>query len=211
MPQATQERLVLAALLHDINSGAFGHSVQYVFHSAGFEHEQVDHLFAEMTASSPEFAYQQTLFEPVFLGMPKHLHTLLDAETARAISELVAGRGDYGPLISADMDFDNIDNVFRLAYHIGLSRDTETPLKLARSMWIQSGDLVIRRSALSLVERWQAVRQRLYEYLLLNPDEFSAKCMLECALTQGATHQDLLWHDVDFELVTKLTAALRAY
>ena len=104
------------------------------------------------------------------------------------------------------MDLDNIDNVFRLAYHIGTSRDTETPLKLARSMWVDSGALKISREAVSLVEQWQAVRKRLYEFLLLNPDEFSAKCMLERALTESASGEEFLWHDVDFELVKRLAA-----
>ena len=92
VPQKRQSHIALAALLHDINSGAFGHSVQYVIDSAGFEHEAVGHMFAAVDRS-PGFLYQQAAFEPVFFGMPKHLHTLLDMETAKAISELVAGGG----------------------------------------------------------------------------------------------------------------------
>ena len=205
VPRESQSHIALAALLHDINSGAFGHSVQYVIDSEGFEHEAVGHMFAAID-SSPGFSYQQAAFEAVFFGMPKRLHTLLDVETAKAISELVAGGGEYGALICADMDVDNIDNVFRLAYHIGTSRDTRTPLRLAQSMWVDSGEVTISRQAVALVERWQLVRKRLYEFLLLNPDEFSAKCMLEQALTGSAPEDDFLWHDVDFELVTRLAA-----
>ena len=148
-----QERIVLAALLHDINSGAFGHSVQYVMNPSGFEHESVNNIFAGVDRS-PGFSYQQASLEPVFFGMPKRLHALLGVETASAIVELVAGTGEYGALISADIDIDNIDNVFRLAYHIGVTRDTETPLRLAESMWIESGALTIRQTALPLVQRW---------------------------------------------------------
>ena len=198
-----QERIVLAALLHDINSGAFGHSVQYMMAPCGFEHETVRHMFAGVESSSG-FSYQQASLESVFFGMPKRLPVLLDPETAAAIAELVGGAGEYGALISADMDFDNIDNVFRLAYHIGVSRDTETPLRLAGSIWIESGEVTIQQHAVPFVERWQAVRRRLYEVLLLNPDEFSAKCMLEQALMESAPQRDFLWHDVDFELVKRV-------
>ena len=203
VPPEMQERIVLAALLHDITSGAFGHSVQYVMDPSGFEHEAVNHMFAAVDRS-PGFSYQQASLEPVFFGMQKRLHALLDIESAGAIAALVAGAGEYGPLISAEMDFDNVDNVFRLAYHIGVSRDTETPLRLAESMWIESGTMTIRQTAVPFVERWQAVRRRLYQFLLLNPDEFSAKCMLEQALTQSALQQDFLWHDVDYELLKRL-------
>ena len=206
VPPETQQRIVLAALLHDINSGAFGHSVQYVIDSAGFEHEAVSHMFAAIDSSSG-YSYQKAALESVFFGMPKRLHTLLEPATARAISELVAGGGEYGALISSEMDVDNIDNVFRLAYHIGISRERETPVNLTKAIWVESGQVTIRRHAVSLVERWQSVRRRLYRCLLLNPDEFSAKCMLEQALTADAPEAGFLWHDVDYELVRKLADA----
>ena len=206
IPLEVQRRIVLAALLHDISSGAFGHSVQYVIHSSGFEHEAVDHLFDAVDAS-PAFTYQHLSLEPVFFGMPKHLHTLLGNERAEFIVNLIAGRGYYGQLISAEMDLDNIDNVFRLAYHIGVTRDTTTPLHLAQSIWVSSNGLTVSRDAIKLVQRWQMVRRRLYDFLLLNPDEFSAKCMLERALTRGASEADFLWHDVDFELLQKIAGA----
>ena len=206
VPTETEQRIVLAALLHDIASGAFGHSVQYVIDSDGFEHERVDHMFARV-AQTTGFAYQEASLEPVFFGVPKHLPTLLTPDAAEVVAGLIAGRGRYGQLISADMDFDNIDNVFRLAYHIGVSRDNKTPLELARSMWIESDDLTIRRDALHLVECWQTVRRRLYEFLLLNPDEFSAKCMLERALIEASESQSYLWHHVDFEVMSRLAQA----
>ena len=200
-----RRHIVLAALLHDIGSSAFGHSVQYVIHPSGFEHESVNHLFTAVDKSS-SFSYQQASLEPVFLGMPKYLHTLLDRRSIQSIAELISGNGEYGHLIAAQMDFDNIDNVFRLAYHLGISRETRCPLELVRSMWVESDAVVIRRTSISLIEHWHAVRRRLYEFLLLNPDEFSAKCMLEQALTQGASQQKFTWHDVDFELIQKVAA-----
>ena len=196
---------MLAALLHDITSSAFGHSVQYVIHESGFEHEAVDHMFTP-DGQTAGFSYQDASLEPIFFGNPKHLHTLLDAASSQSIVDLVAGQGSYGRLISGDMDLDNIDNVFRLAYHVGVTRDTVTPRQLARSMWIERDELMVQGQSIPLIERWQTVRKRLYEFLLLNPDEFSAKCMLEQALRHSAQQQAFLWHDVDFELIQKLAA-----
>ena len=203
-PSLTVERrFVLAALLHDIGSSAFGHSVQYIIHRAGFEHESVGHLMSAVD-SSTEFSYQKVSLESVFFGMPKHLHLLLDASDRQVIAEIISGGGEYGPLISSAMDLDNIDNVFRLAYHIGLSRDTETPLQLARAMRVESGEVVTKREAIPLVFRWWRVRKCLYEFLLRNPDEFSAKCMLEQAVAEGAGDQQFRWHHVDFELLERI-------
>ena len=203
-PSLDDERVVvLAALLHDIGSSAFGHSVQYIIDRAGFEHESVGHVLTGVD-NSAGFSYQKVSLESVFFGMPKHLHLLLDEGDRRAIDETISGEGEYGPLISAAMDLDNIDNVFRLAYHMGLCRDTETPLQLARSMRVESGEVLTKREAIPHVMRWWKVRKRLYEFLLLNPDEFSAKCMLEQAIAQGAADQQFRWHLVDFELLERV-------
>ena len=199
----TKRHIVLAALLHDIGSSAFGHSVQYVINRAGFEHESVGHLFAAVD-SSVSFPYQHASLEPIYFGMTKRLHALLEQDDLVRIAELIAGNGEYGSLIAATLDLDNLDNVYRLAHHIGFSRDTQTPLQLAQSMWVDSGEVVIRRGAIPLIERWRDVRKRLYQFLLLNPDEFSAKCMLEQAVAECAEEQELMWHDVDYQLMDKI-------
>lgn len=205
VPPEVERQIVLAALLHDVGSSAFGHSVQYVISRYGFEHEFVNHIFKAVDSTS-EFSYQQASLEPIYFGMPKHLHEVIGPNDLARVAEIVSGTGEFGPLIAGTIDLDNIDNVFRLAYHIGVTRDTETPLLLAESIWVDSGELTIRRSAQPLINRWYEVRRRLYEFLLLNPDEFSAKCMLEEALAQSAAEgvNRFTWHDVDFELMEKL-------
>lgn len=198
--------IVLAALLHDVGSSAFGHSVQYVISSQGFEHESFYDIVTGQ-AKAGEFAYRRALADPIYFGSPRRLHRLHKESALRSISDMVEGRGEFGPLISGTIDLDNIDNVFRLAYHVGLTRDGTAALRLARSLSINNGVLVVAAGAEDALREWYDVRRRLYDFLLLNPDEFSAKCMLEEALEFTAANDPecFRWNDVDFELLEKLS------
>ena len=110
--------------------------------------------------------------------MSRQLHSILTTRELSLVATFVDGNGDFGPLISGSIDLDNIDNVYRLAYHIGLVRSGEVPLALASALSIDHGNLVAPETAEPLLWDWFEVRRRLYNFLLLNPDEFSAKCML---------------------------------
>jgi len=202
---------LLAALLHDVVTGAFGHSIEYI---EGFKHEE-DFIYAVVGEKGSEYQYKAVSTEPIFFGMPRELLTKLDIIKKRyrvkinveKIGEIIAGRGRFGPLINSIMDLDNIDNVFRLAYHIGLVKSGEVPLKLARSLYIKNKKLVIRKEAVSLIQEWYNIRKKLYSFLLLNPEEFSAKCMLSEAieLAKIKEKEPFRWFHVDFELLEKLS------
>ena len=104
------------------------------------------------------------------------------------------------------MDLDNLDNIYRMSYHMGLTQDTQTPLKIAKSLWVKDGRLYIDEKALPLVDDWVKLRERLYRYLLLNPDEFSAKFMLTEATeyTKKDNKKVYTWYDTDFQILEKL-------
>lgn len=205
--EKTKRRVILAALFHDVGSTAFGHSVQYVLDTKGYKHESLNELLSlDKELNNVEYNYQHTRMQPIFFGIPKMLSSMLSSEDLRAISEIIAGRGYYGSLINGCVDLDNIDNVYRLAYHIGLVRSSETPLALAESIMLENGQIVIEDNSLPMLQEWYEVRKSLYRYLLLNPDEFSAKCMLEEALylAQNRSSVSFYWHDVDYLLLEKL-------
>ncbi len=200
-----QELLLLAALLHDVTSAAFGHSVEYIESKEGFEHEKAfEHVVVGEKGAS--YRYKSATLEPIFFGTPRELLSKLAKEDLETIGEIIAGKGRFGPLINSSMDLDNIDNVFRLGYHIGLVKSGEVALKLARSLYTENGKLIVRKETVPLVEEWYKVRRKLYLLLLLNPEEFSAKCMLTEAI-ELAKMKDIRpfnWSDVDYEVLQKL-------
>lgn len=62
-----------------------------------------------------------------------------------------------------------------MAYHMGLDFRKEAPIKLAESMFIENGSVVFLQEAKTYLEEWYLVRQRVYKFLLLNPQEFAGK------------------------------------
>jgi HD superfamily phosphohydrolase len=207
--EKTKKRIVLAALLHDLGTTAFGHSVQYVLDTRGYQHESVYDIITQQdgTDHQGKYSYQHARMEPIYFGLPKRLVRLIPDEDLKVINDIVKGKGPLAPLVNGTIDLDNLDNVYRLAYHIGLVHSTEVPVKIASAMWIEGGQLVIKESVSELLKDWYDVRRTLYRYLLLNPDEFSAKCMLEEALYLAQTRSSGLfsWNDVDYQLLEKLS------
>lgn len=202
-----QELFLLAALLHDVSSAAFGHSFQYIESRYGFEHEAFKYAVTGEKGNS--YSYKSTTLEPIFFGMGRELPSKISTKDLNEIDKIIKGEGRFGPLINSTMDLDNIDNVFRLAYHIGLVKSGEIPLKLARSLYIENNKLIVRKEAVPLVEEWHKLRKRLYLLLLLNPEEFSAKCMLTEAIELAKEKEihPFNWYDVDFELLQKSSKA----
>lgn len=213
--KSTQQQVVRAALLHDVGTAALGHSVQYMLEQLNpqdpFKHESLyDFLKEAPTQEDPgKYSYQRVHVEPIYFGIPKRLPKLIRDEELRALSSIVEGKGPYGPLINNQdsIDLDNIDNVYRLAYHIGLVRSGDTALALARSLRVDDNKLLMEEGAYPFLKEWYEVRRKLYRYLLLNPDEFSAKCMIQDLVDQAisaSSEISLPWHDVDYQLLDKL-------
>ena len=204
-PISEKERklFLLAALLHDVPSAAFGHTLEYIESKFGFEHE----AFKYTITGGTDYLYKSATLEPIFFGLHRELLSKVSEEDLGKIDEIIKGGGRFGPLINATMDLDNIDNVFRLAYHIGLVKSGETPLRLARSLYSEKDKLVVRKEAIHLIREWHNVRKRLYTLLLLNPEEFSAKCMLSEAIEIAKSKEiyPFRWCDVDYEFLEKLS------
>lgn len=208
IPQKEKMLIAIAALLHDLYNAAFGHSLEYVekFSPADlFIYKATDKNYIH-------FKHKHVEFEPIYFGMCEEIPAKL--KFALGLSELdinkignyIKGNGEYGALISGTIDLDNIDNIYRMSYHMGLTQDSHTPLLLARSMWCKKEELYFAKSAIPLVKNWISLRERLYKYLLLNPDEFSAKYMLTEAieLSQENNIKPYLWYETDFQLLEKL-------
>lgn len=203
--EADAVALRAAALLHDIQTGPFGHSFQYIL-----EDNQVRGDFAHDDLSHGREAtyYQDLPANAAFAGKPFGSRELLGTHWS-AVASIIQGNGIYGPLISGSMDFDNLDNVIRLAYHVGLAShdDADLAIRIARGLELRHGGLAIPLAILAPVRRWQEIRRRLYEFLLLDWAEFSAKAMLTLAMELAVEH-DLVgsdsWIMTDDELLFDL-------
>jgi len=207
-PVSKEEKrlFLLASVLHDVSSAAFGHSVEYIESKAGFDHEK-SFEYVVLGEEGKAYQYRFATFEPVYFGMQRELPSKISEDDLRAIGQIIAGKGRFGPLLNATLDLDNLDNVYRLAYHIGLVKSGEVPLEVSRSLWTKDGQQIVKEEAVPLIEKWHAIRKKLYLLLLLNPDEFSAKCMLSEAieLAKDKDVQPINWYDTDYEILSKVS------
>ena len=178
--------LVAAAVLHDVFTGPFGHSFQYVLEDTSDD----DHAFVheDVAFGAEQNYYMRLTAAAQFAGIRFGAQSLL-RERWRKVSGIVDGSAALGPLIAGSMDLDNLDNVVRLAYHSGLAsrEDVSSVIRVVRGINTSghSGCLRVSPSTVEDIIRWQDVRRRLYEFLLLDWGEFSAKAMLTRAVERG--------------------------
>lgn len=209
-----KETFIIAALLHDVANGPFGHSYEYIMEKKGFIPEQGlgDVLGGDVASTGIGVHKNSSPFETIFFGKLRALTSILNSSQKEDVSQIIAGCHPLSKLISDSIDLDNIDNVFRMAYHMGFKFRRETPRKLAESMFIENGSVVFLQEAKTYLEEWYSVRQRVYKFLLLNPQEFAGKYMLteamdilfECISQGKAEGRDIKWNFTDYQLIEEL-------
>lgn len=208
-----KEIFIIAALLHDVANGPFGHSYEYIMEKKGFIPEQgLEAVFTDVVSVGTDAHKNSSPFETFFVGKLRTLNSILSDEQKIEISQIITGCHFLSKLISNSIDLDNIDNVFRMAYHMGLNFRKEAPRKLAESMFIQNGTVIFSKSAKTYLEEWYLVRKKVYKFLLLNPQEFAGKYMLteamdilfDCISQDKAHGQDIKWNYTDSQLMEEL-------
>ncbi len=208
-----KETFIVAALLHDVANGPFGHSYEYIMEKKGFIPEQgLGDVLGDVVSTGTGAHKNSSPFETIFFGKLRALYSILNGAQRETISQIIAGCHPLSKLISDSIDLDNIDNVFRMAYHMGLTFRREAPRKLAESMLIENGSVVFLQEAKTYLEEWYSVRQRVYKFLLLNPQEFAGKYMLteamdilfECISQGKAEGRDIKWNYTDYQLMEEL-------
>lgn len=208
-----KETFIIAALLHDVANGPFGHSYEYIMEKKGFIPEQgLGDVLGDVVSTGIGAHKNSSPFETIFFGKLRALTSILNSSRKEEVTQIIAGCHPLSKLISDSIDLDNIDNVFRMAYHMGLDFRKEAPIKLAESMFIENGSVVFLQEAKTYLEEWYLVRQRVYKFLLLNPQEFAGKYMLteamdilfECISQGKAEGRDIKWNYTDYQLMEEL-------
>lgn len=135
------ELLVLdaSALLHDWAITSFGHLVeeglQYV--GTNFDHEQRLREIILGISHDEVLGADLQILAGRGAGIRDWARTLVghdDEQLLRDIMDHIRGGGRLGRLIAGDIDIDNIDNVFRMAFHMGLDVDRRVPSRLAKAI-----------------------------------------------------------------------------
>lgn len=215
------DRLALAAasLLHDWAITAFGHLVEEAFQFVGTRFDHEGRLYDIVTGEAPEElggANRQVL-EGRETGLGAWAERVVgkrnSAHFIRTITDFIRGQGRLGRLVCGSIDLDNIDNVYRVAFHMGLEVDRKLPLRLAESIVDvlgENGEPVFRREAESDISLWLETRRSVYERLMPADADFAGKLMILSAAISAFIAGEIRkedWHLTDYAFVNRLLSS----
>ena len=201
------ERFALdaAALLHDWAITSFGHLVEEAFQFVGakFEHEKHLAALAAGESSSDILGRNRQILGGREPGLEPWIMKVTSSRgdgecLLAAITDYIRGRGKYGQIICGTIDLDNIDNVTRMAYHLGLVRHGEIAARLASAMIgvdEESGAPVFLDAAISDIAAWLEMRRDVYNLLMLSEKDFAGKLMLIYATVKAFQGGELTTQD----------------
>jgi len=197
-----KKAFILAALYHDIVTAPFGHSLEYLFEALigdKYEHSNIWQMFLSGETVSTSM--------PIYFGKKYSLNTIVDYKVLEKISEILCGKHYLSRILVNDIDIDNIDNVYRFAYHIGIKFDCHIPIKLALAIKYDNNRLIINEKLKFLFSNWFNVREQLYIHLLENEGEFQAKALLERAFIESIKDEIIFidyWILTDHDIITRI-------
>lgn len=197
---------LVAALLHDVGTPAFGHLFEYQLAAIkGWNHERFVSDLIRGTYR-PEKRYQQ-----IYYGNAINLHTILKeiGIEPEAVVGLVNGKGPLGELLAGFIDLDNIDNVFRMATLLGFHPDTTAPWRLVDSIIPTRDGPVFEKEAFPILELWRGLRKQVYEVLAFDEQCLSGQAMLTdcfCTALSNGRLQEKHWPLTDEQMLRHLFA-----
>jgi HD superfamily phosphohydrolase len=204
---SASEEIILqaAALLHDSAIPPYGHLVEEAFQyvSAGVNHEaRWSAIFGD-----PHSQELGGLDLQIFLGREAGLwhwaRKTFSQNADKSLNEVlntIKGEGKFGKCVCGDLDLDNVDNVCRAAWHIGIQSDRSLPIKIAEGMVALDPvkGVIFSTSVRDWISEWLNLRKQVYERFMLSRTDFVGKVMLIYSVIRAYECQEFA--DADWTL-----------
>ncbi|MCG8554033.1 MAG: HD domain-containing protein [Proteobacteria bacterium] len=205
--------IAAAALLHDIGIHPYGHLVE-----------------TELRRRDPDVSHESLVRQLIFgTYHPLNLyHQILPARSLRVAAvlqkfgvsadkliSLVSPDAGGASAIAGPMDFDNIDNVHRMAALLGYSGAAENLRELVGHLQLGTDlSLAIAVGGLAAARRWLDFRELIYTQMIGHPSCVAYNAYLQDLVREAVkgdvvTARDWWLSDVEFEQKVEASEALR--
>jgi len=179
-PRDDLDALEVAILLHDVATPPFGHLLEYLLKEEyGWDHESASsELFRRHHA--PENSGHQ-----IFAGQTPKIYRAIQKLNLsnKTIESILQKCHPLHALIMGTLDFDNIDNVWRMAWALGLTKSSSGATSLASEINVTAnGALVVPRSSREFLLEWANLRKSVYEVLVFDSYTVAGQAVLTKAL-----------------------------
>jgi HD superfamily phosphohydrolase len=202
--------LLYSIVLHDIATPPFGHTLEYEFmRKVGKDHEQAaSHL---LDGRHHPLSIDHQVYGGRAVSIPKLIE---QSDCAHAIRSILAGKHPLSTLLFGDLDLDNIDNVFRMCWYLGIRCKPADAVSLASLIEIDvDGSKLLRQLHRPLVETWRDLRVRAYKALFESPRHRRNQAIFSRIILEALEPMDgdtsLIDEDDWFLTDEELVAALR--
>ncbi len=197
--------LTAAILIHDAATPPFAHLLEYYLKDrSGWDHE----------AALPEMLTGHHALENI-------AHQILPSEEMKfkrlcdssdidfdIVLQIVRKQHPASILLFGALDFDNLDNVLRMAWALGLVNDASPFLKIASELASSlDGEAVLSVDLKESVEQWAHVRRSVYEILVFDELTVASQAVLTKAmrlLFDSKQTSDISWVRRDRDLLDLL-------
>ena len=178
---AVERRALLACILiHDVGTPPFGHLFEYhLAERTGWHHEAVVEDILRAKHAPENRAHQ------IFAGRTTQLEGALVRSRVDLdlVAEILTRKHPLARLIFGELDFDNLDNVVRMAWALGISADSTLAEGLACKLAVgRTANLLLSRSESPRVASWLSLRRAVYDVLVFDPPTVAAQAVLSEAI-----------------------------
>lgn len=195
-----------AILIHDAATPPFAHLLEYYLKDrSGWDHESAlpglltGHQFAGNRAH--QIVPGEELRFRLLCRKSK-----IDFDLVMAI---VQKRHHASRLLFGSLDFDNLDNVARMAWALGLAVNTKHFIELAHALSVSvQGELFLSETLSPALQTWIETRKRVYEVLVFDQMTVASQAVLTKAIQlqfSGENISDIQWASQDDDLIGFLT------
>ena len=209
--------MIIAALLHDVGTPPFAHTVEAVL--ADFDHELEGYRL--LTAGydgirapdTPIFESQLPQFDKACERLGRELRVRIDPDE---VARCILGEGELGFLVNGSLDLDNADNVTRASLFLGHKVTGRVPIGVVD--WLAQQDGVVADLGNvddECVQEWLRYRERLYsEFFEAQAAELGRMAFLQYlmrrAMEDGVLGREQLIRTTDDGLMNAIGRALEA-